>query len=71
MVGKSAEEYREEARRVRKLAMGTPSQIVRGALLDVATYYDELARSADLLAALDTPEFQSGPLSKDAKKPTR
>ena len=51
--------------------MGTPSQIVRGALLDVATYYDELARSADLLAALDTPEFQSGPSSKDAKKPTR
>jgi hypothetical protein len=69
MAGKSAEEYREEARRIRKLAMGTTSQIVQGALLNVATYYDELARSADFLAALDTPEFQSGPLSEGAKKP--
>jgi hypothetical protein len=51
--------------------MGTTSQIVQGALLNVATYYDELARSADLLAALDTPEFQSGPLSEGAKKPKR
>jgi hypothetical protein len=66
MPAKSAEEYREEACRVRRLAMGTTSQVVQGALLDVATYYDELARSADLLTALDSPEFQS-----DSRKPTR
>jgi hypothetical protein len=71
MAGKSAEEYREEARRLRKVAEGTTSQIVRGALLDVATYWDGLARSADVLAALDTPEFQSDPLSEGAKKPKR
>jgi len=57
MPTKSAEEYREEARRVRRLARGTTSQIVQGALLDVATHYDELAHSAETLAALDSLEF--------------
>ena len=70
MAGKSPEEYREEARRLRELARGTTSRIVQAALLDVATHYDCLARSAAVLAALDTPEFQSGPLPKGAK-PTR
>jgi hypothetical protein len=54
---KSAEEYREEARRVRALAMGTTSPIVQAALLNVAAHYDELAHQAETLAALDSPEF--------------
>jgi hypothetical protein len=68
---KSAEEYRQEARRARRLAMGTTSQIVQTALLDVATHYDKLARSADVLAALDSPEFQANSIAESARKPTR
>jgi len=54
---KSAGEYREEARRARTLAIGTTSQIVRAALLDVAARYDSLAHQAETLAALNSPEF--------------
>ena len=57
MPSKSAGEYREEARRARALAMGTTSQIVQAALLDVAARYDDLAHQADTLAALSSPEF--------------
>jgi len=48
---KSAEEYREEARRVRALAIkAVPT--VQAALLDVAATYEDLARQADYLAKL-------------------
>jgi hypothetical protein len=57
MTGKSPEDYRQEARRVRALAMETPSSVVQGALLRVADHYEELAHSAETLAALDSPEF--------------
>ena len=56
---KSPEAYREEARRVRALAMGATAPTVQAALLDVATHYDELAHSAEMLAALNSPEFSS------------
>jgi hypothetical protein len=54
---KSAGEYREEARRAGALAMGTTSQIVQAALLDVVARYDGLAHQAETLAALNSPEF--------------
>ena len=54
---KSPEEYREEARRVRVLACDATSQEIRTALLGVASNYEELAHSAETLAALDSPEF--------------
>jgi hypothetical protein len=54
---KSAGESREEARRARTLAMGTTSQIVQTALLDIAARYDGLAHQAETLAALNSPEF--------------
>jgi hypothetical protein len=57
VLSKSAEEYREEARRARALALGTTSQIVQAALLDVAARYDGLAHQAETLAALNSPEF--------------
>jgi hypothetical protein len=56
---KSAGEYREEARRARALAMGTTSQIMQAALLDVAARYDGLAHQAETLAALNSPEFDA------------
>jgi hypothetical protein len=54
---RTPEEYREEARRVRRLAEETTSPEIQAALLGVATNYDELAHSAETLAALDFPEF--------------
>ena len=59
MPPKSAEEYREEARRARALALGTTSQIVQAALPDVAARYDGLAHQAETLAALNSPEFDT------------
>ncbi len=61
MVGRTPEEYREEARRVRAVAMDVTAPDVQTALLAVATNYDELAHAAETLAALDSPEFQSSP----------
>ena len=57
MPHRSAEEYREEARRIRALAGEALSPEIQAALLGVATNYDELAHSAELLAVLDSPEF--------------
>jgi putative protein kinase ArgK-like GTPase of G3E family len=54
---KSPEEYREEARRVRVLAFDATSPEIQTALLGVASNYEELAHSAETLAALDSPEF--------------
>jgi len=39
--------------------MGTTSQIVQAALLDVAARYDGLAHQAETLAALNSPEFDA------------
>jgi len=64
---KSAGEYREEARRARALAMGTTSQIVQAALLDVVARYDGLAHQAETLAALNSPEFDSGDIRLKGK----
>ena len=50
---KSAEEYWEEARRVRALAMKLTSPTAQMALLDTATTYDDLARHAETLGALN------------------
>jgi hypothetical protein len=50
-----AEEYREEARRLRDLAEKASSPTVRRALLDVAADYETIARYADTLA---TPNFR-------------
>jgi hypothetical protein len=50
---KSAQEYREEARRVREWSMKATSPSVRTALLDEATHCDELARHVEKLAALN------------------
>jgi hypothetical protein len=52
---KSAEEYREEARRVRAVAMKVTSRTVRATLLGVAVHYDELARHVERLAARPPP----------------
>jgi hypothetical protein len=56
-MARSPAEYREEARRVRELAMSATSPSVQTGLLEVATNYDELAHQAETLAALDSPEF--------------
>jgi hypothetical protein len=47
-----AEEYREEACRLRALAEKASSPTVRRALLDVAADYETIARYADTLATL-------------------
>jgi hypothetical protein len=52
---KSAEEYREEARRLRELAEQISQLDNRKRLLDVATTYDRLARRADGLAKFEKP----------------
>jgi hypothetical protein len=44
-----AEEYRQEARRLRALAEKASSPTVRRALLDVAADYETIARYADTL----------------------
>ncbi len=51
-----AEEYREEARRLRVLAEKASSPTERRALLDVAADYETIARYADTLATLDFRE---------------
>ena len=56
---KSAEEYRQEARRLRGLAMEMPAREMRVALREVAASYEGLAHAAETLAALDTPNFQT------------
>ena len=59
MPHRSAEEYREEAHRIRALAGEARSPQIQAALLGVATNYDELAHSAELLAVLDSHEFSA------------
>ena len=51
---KSAEEYREEARRVRVLAMKATSPTAQLALLEAATTYDDLARHTETLTRRQT-----------------
>jgi hypothetical protein len=51
-----AEEYREEARRLRALVEKASSPTVRRALLDVAADYETIARYADTLATLNFGE---------------
>jgi hypothetical protein len=58
-MAKSPEEYREDARRIRALARQATAPEIQVALLGVATNYDELARAAETLTALETPEFSS------------
>ena len=54
---KSAEEYREEARRVQELAQEMPAPEIQAALREVAASYEGLAHAAETLAALDSLEF--------------
>ena len=51
-----AEEYREEARRLRVLAEKASSPTERRVLLDMAADYETIARYADTLATLDFRE---------------
>jgi hypothetical protein len=53
---KTAEGYREEARRVRELARETPAPEIKAALREVAASYEGLAHAAETLAALDSLE---------------
>jgi hypothetical protein len=45
-MGRTAEHYRGEAERCRKLAENTPDRDVRTHLLDVAQQYEKLAEAA-------------------------
>ena len=56
---KSADEYREDARRVRALSETVTTPGLRETLLDVATTYDVMARRADDLANGKIPKHFS------------
>ena len=57
---KTAEGYREEARRVRELALEMPAAAIQAALREVAASYEGLAHSAETLAELDDALESSG-----------
>jgi hypothetical protein len=57
---KSAEKYREEARRVRELAEQISQLDNRKRLLDVATTYDRLAQQADGRAKFERAHASDG-----------